>query len=185
MGTDPTGVKAVLCERAGGDLTAQPPPNGEPPGDVEPDMFGGLALLGELQGPEGRKRAGPGRPPGARNKQTAEWAEYILARHRSPLIGLAEVVSTPVHELATALGCKRIEAAEFWRKCAKDLAEYVHQKAPVQLQINEQFAGALLIIDKTGQMTDRAGKAGLGELLTGSAENRQSEAPEKAKSHDE
>ncbi len=177
MSGEPSGVKAVL-----GGLTAEPRPVDD---DVELDMFGGLALLGDLEAPGGGKRAGPGRPPGARNKQTKEWAEYILARHRSPLIGLAEVVSTPVDELATALKCKRIEAAEFWRKCAKDLAEYVHQKSPVQLQINEQFAGALMIIDITGQMTDQAGKAGLGQLLSESPEIRQSDDAKPAKSHGE
>ena len=167
-------VKAIEAE-TGQPVTADPP--GE--AAIEPDLFAGAPVLGELM-PDGRRRKGPGRPPGATNKDTKAWADFILARYSSPLIGLAEVCATPIADLAKLLGCKLLEAAEFQRKCRKDLAEYVHQKAPTQIQLNEQFAGAILVIDKTGQTTDAMGNRGLGEII----ENQQLSETADGKSHE-
>ncbi|MDH3740543.1 MAG: hypothetical protein OER56_03000 [Hyphomicrobiales bacterium] len=152
-------VKALEIE-AGQELQADPPGTEE----IDVDMFAGAPVLGELM-KDGRRRAGPGRPKGSMNKNTKAWATWIIGRYGSPLIGLAEIVATPVADLSYLLKCDRLDAAEFQRKCRKDLSEYVHQKAPTQIEINEQLAGALLIIDKTGQATDRQRNQGLGDIV--------------------
>lgn len=99
-------------------------------------------------------KRGPGRPPGARNRRTEELARYILERYRDPLVGLASIVSTPIEQLAADLGCKKVDAADFWRKCASELLPYVHQRKPQALQVDGRSAGALLIMDLRHQATD-------------------------------
>lgn len=56
------------------------------------------------------RRVGPGRPPGAKNRSTIEWQRYLLAKYRSPLEVMAEIMSRPVHDLADEVGCTRYEA---------------------------------------------------------------------------
>lgn len=114
---------------------------------VELDIFADLAVLGDPVNKLIPARGGPGRPKGAKNKRTQEWSDFILARHRSPLMGLAEIVSTPIPILAQQLSCKRIEAAEFWRKCSVELARYLHQAQPVAVQVDHPTAGMLTVIN--------------------------------------
>jgi hypothetical protein len=61
---------------------------------------------------------------------------------------MAEIVATPISVLAQSLGCKPIEAAEFWRKVASDLAGYVHQKLPTAVQVSGANAGMLVIMPR-------------------------------------
>lgn len=114
----------------------------------QPDLLAEQPLLGKIAKVD-RKDVprGPGRPKGARNKRTEELARYILGRYRDPLIGLADVVSTPIDALASALSCDKLEAAEFWRKCAGELLPYVHQRKPQALQVEGASAGMLMIVD--------------------------------------
>lgn len=121
------------------------------------ESLAGQSLLGEIVVDGERvKRPGPGRPKGSINRDTKEMAEFILQRYRSPLIGLAELVNTPIPLLARQLGCDRLEAAEFWRKCAKDLAEYVHQKMPTAVEIDEKVAGMIMVLNQDGMAPDQA-----------------------------
>ncbi len=106
--------------------------------DVQLDLLGSQPVLGEFEYGGGTHTRKPGRPAGSKNKRTEDIAKFILARHRDPLIGLAEIVSTPIPALATALGCKTIEAADFWRKCVADLSKYVHQEQPKAIQVTRQ-----------------------------------------------
>ncbi len=117
----------------------------------------------------------PGRPPGARNRRTKEWTDYILSRYRSPLIGLAEVVSTPWADLAEAMGCNRLEAAEFWRKCAKDLADFVHQKQPTAIDVQGASAGMLAVFigTTTGEEAKARSAFGLELMLRDESEENQ------------
>lgn len=115
------------------------------PEDEEPDLFANDDLLVPADIIAPRR---PGKPKGARNKRNQEIADYILSRYRDPLIGLADVVSTPVPMLAKLLNCKAIEAAEFWRKCAAELALYVHQKQPTAVHVKSSSAGFIAIVDE-------------------------------------
>ena len=53
------------------------------------------AKLDERGKHEDLKPRGPGRPPGALNKSTSDWVDYIRARYHSPLEMLAEVLAGP------------------------------------------------------------------------------------------
>lgn len=93
----------------------------------------GVALPPKPEAP----RRGPGRPPGATNKRTQAWADYLLSRYRSPLEALAEAYSLPVHELAAYLRCKPEDAFKLQLAAAEKLAPYVHQKQPVAIDAGE------------------------------------------------
>lgn len=146
-GTEKSGLIRAVEARAG-EVSGEKPAQGD--NELTQgafDIFADQPLLGELVNDAGGKRTTVGRPKGSPNKKTQEWADYILSQHRSPLIGLAEVVSTPIPQLATAMHCKRIEAAEFWRKCATDLAKYLHQAQPVAVALEGANAGMLTIVN--------------------------------------
>lgn len=90
---------------------------------------------------------GRGRPPGAKNKNTEAWREYLLSRYQSPLIALAEIYSRPVTQIAAELGFTKVGAIgrtatpeellkllELQIECAEKLAPYVHQKQPLAIE---------------------------------------------------
>lgn len=93
----------------------------------------------------------PGRPPGARNKRTQEWVDYLLSRYRSPLIALAELYSRPVQELAGELGLKHpnfdqlVELLRLQVFAAKELAPYLHQKQPMAVQVDQRGVVQLVL----------------------------------------
>jgi hypothetical protein len=89
------------------------------------------------------QRSGPGRPAGSRNKRTQEWADFVLSRYSSPLIGMAETYSRPVEDLARELGCTRLEAFKLQLQAREALAPYVHQKQPQAIDLPD---GALVQI---------------------------------------
>jgi hypothetical protein len=76
---------------------------------------------------------GRGRPPGAKNKNTEQWRDYILSRYSSPLEALAFTVSMPLDELAKTLSCPKVEAFKIQMMAATQLAPYLHQKMPLAL----------------------------------------------------
>jgi hypothetical protein len=73
-------------------------------------------------------RAGRGRPPGARNRTTRDWLDYLSRRYGSPLEILAQMARAPVDELARELGCTRLDAYVQKRHAAESLAPYLHPK---------------------------------------------------------
>lgn len=92
-------------------------------------------------GPRGR-----GRPPGAQNRSTKAWTEFLLARYRSPLEGLAEIAFTPTGELGdrllgmtgeapgTRLTYERVvELLKIQLGAMKELAPYLHKKQPIEI----------------------------------------------------
>lgn len=83
-----------------------------------------------------------GRPPGSVNKRTAAMAEYLLARYRSPLIGLAEIFSRRVQDLAAELDCSKLDAFKLQVQAMGELAPYLHGKMPVQVDLG----GALPVL---------------------------------------
>lgn len=76
---------------------------------------------------------GRGRPSGSRNRSTEAWRAYLLHQYDSPLVGLAEVFSRPVADLATELGCSKLEAFRLQIVAMKELAPYVHGKMPLEV----------------------------------------------------
>lgn len=86
--------------------------------------------------PSAAERRGPGRPPGARNRRTEEWVDYVLGQYRSPLVVLAEIYSRPIAQLVTEIGCTREDALKIQIQAARELAPYVHQKRPLAVNVN-------------------------------------------------
>jgi|GEM_PF-3863255 len=84
----------------------------------------------------GAKRSGPGRPPGAKNKTTTEWADYLNARFRSPLVGMSQIAE--MHPLALmSWGFDSIEkACAFWLGCCREVARYRHSPMPISAQVD-------------------------------------------------
>lgn len=153
MGDDRPGFAAALDAAGMGEPLAQ---------DVADmaDLFADEEISGSpvsgsavFSGRDPVVRRGPGRPKGARNRSTKEMVDFILARYRHPLLGLADIVATPPDQLAllfvvmdpktgkpvdgeegklTKEDLRR--AMDFWKACAFELAEYVATKQPRQLQ---------------------------------------------------
>jgi len=83
----------------------------------------------EILSPRGR-----GRPPGSRNRSTEAWRQYLLHQYESPLVGLAEIYSRPVADLAAELGCSKAEAFRMQMVAMKELAPYMHGKMPLEIE---------------------------------------------------
>lgn len=163
MGELPATVKQAI--EAGGDAPGSSLDAG--PSAEQVDMFADAPVLGaELQLVNGGRAHARriGRPPGAKNRRTEDVARYILAHGRDPLIGLAEIVATPIHVLARNLGCKPLEAGEFWRRCSNDLLRYVHQEQPkaVQVTSDQQILVAFGDIRQGSQASIALGELGIG-----------------------
>lgn len=110
-------------------------------------------------------KRGPGRPKGAKNVSTKEMVAFILARYRHPLLGLADIASTPPDQLAQLIlprdehgnvlkrtvGSGENErqvdyeiskddirwAFDLWKQCTFELTEYLATKQPRQILPDE------------------------------------------------
>jgi len=112
---------------------------GEPPVAevVQEALFEEPTPLGpSVRSPDPDGQRARGRPRGSKNKRTEAWQDYILGRHQSPLVVLAETYSRPVEELAAELGCNRLEAFKMQILAARELAPYLHQKQPTALNVS-------------------------------------------------
>ena len=94
---------------------------------------------------DGEVSRGPGRPPGARNRRTQEWVDYILSKYPSPLEALASTYARPVEALAKELNCSRADAYKIQQQAAVNLAPYIHQKQPMAMQIEGKGMVQLII----------------------------------------
>lgn len=111
------------------------------------------AALVDADLPDGEKRPeagkrGKGRPPGAANKSTMDWAKYIGAHYTNPLIFLAECMNRPAKDLAKELGCTLEKAFSFQMAAATKLTEFTNQKMPTTLDLGVD--GDLSLIIQTG-----------------------------------
>lgn len=104
-----------------------------------------------------------GRPPGAINRSTKAWREFLLAKHRSPLEVLAETYSRPVQDLAAELGCTKLEAFQLQQRAAAELAPYLHGKMPIEVEINANGVVQLVLETPLGG----AMPVGTGSILDG------------------
>ncbi len=127
-------------------------------------------------------RRGPGRPPGAKNKNTEAWREYLLSKYRNPLEVLAQTYSSSPAQLAAALG--KTTPLTFEQACelfklqimaAKELAPYVNQKMPLAID-NGDGAGLIQLVINQGAATaagvQRAGFEAFKVLNTPDEENQ-------------
>jgi hypothetical protein len=111
-------------------------------------------------------RTGPGRPPGAKNKNTEIWREYWLSKYAHPVEGLLASGSCSLQQFAEVFGFKwenltfnqRTELFKLQIGAMKEAAPYVAQKMPqevdlggnsglIQLVINSGLAGAAGVQD--------------------------------------
>lgn len=115
-----------------------------------------LDLLGLPDTPAMRKQLDAhkriGRPPNSRNKRTTEWADYILSQYSSPLIGLAQIASTPVEVLAKRLGCTKLEAQQEIRLCLIALKDHLHSKMPVAVDVTNHKKVHLVFVDPDDEL---------------------------------
>ncbi len=85
------------------------------------------------------QRKGPGRPKGAANRRNADVFDYLEALgHRDPAVTLSLIQSADVGELATALDCKKADAARLQIAAAKELLPYKYSKKPLAIDVKEQ-----------------------------------------------
>lgn len=84
-----------------------------------------------------RPWSGRGRKPGSRNIRTRQVVEYIGRVGRDPLLALHSVVQMTPEEVRRQFGFDDADkAAEFWRKCAGELAPYLHSRMPQAVTVS-------------------------------------------------
>lgn len=130
------------------------------PEDVDGEQLTLLPLHNIEDGQTARERGvsaprGRGRPPGAQNKSTEAWTEYLLARYRSPLEGMAVTFCRPVQDLARELGCSKLEAFKLQVQCMSALAPYIHKKQPIAIDAGE--GGLMQLVINTGSHAHNRG----------------------------
>lgn len=142
-------------------------PDAPVPNVMDGEQMSLMPLRNASEGREAAKRLGTsgagrgrGRPPGAKNKSTKAWTDYILARYTSPLVMLAEIATRPLPDLAAELmeyagsveGAKPtyaqvMEILKLQVAAAKELAPFIHQKQPTAIQGAENGLINLMIGD--------------------------------------
>ena len=85
---------------------------------------------------EHRLRGRGGRPKGAKNKRTDDFARYILQFGPHPGVTLARVQGRPTQVLAKELGCTMLEAMQLQIRAASELLPFVEGKKPVDVNLN-------------------------------------------------
>lgn len=131
-------VKTTSGEKAALKLALDmaPPP---PPLDEDENQIDWVdELIGAGLAADAIKANRKGRPPGARNKRTVEFAEYLLNKYTSPAERLLQIASMSIEELVAATGCTRLEALQEQRLSLIPLLPYLHSKMPVSIDITNR-----------------------------------------------
>lgn len=77
-----------------------------------------------------------GRPKGAANKRTLQMRDlYLRMGLPHPMLKMGQMLQLTVEDLARALCCSLLEAADLQRKIASDLAPYLESKMPARLDV--------------------------------------------------
>lgn len=150
--------EALALDQAADDLHLERAAADENDAAEQSELFPGSSVFGRVMQPNGGgelRRSGPGRPRGSRNRRTQDLADYAARLGGNPILRLIEIVATPIDVIAATLGCKKVEAADFWRKCAADLGPYIEQKLPTAVQLQGANAG-MLVINMGGPVGDQA-----------------------------
>jgi hypothetical protein len=130
---------------------------------IEMDAIAQLPLLGEVRH-DGVKLK-PGRPPGAMNKSTKELANYVLQRHRHPVIAAAQICDLPVTAVASALACTLLEAAEHQQRLREFVARYTLQAMPQSVQVDMGTVGMLMVVGMQHGMSEAQLRSAFGVEL--------------------
>lgn len=140
--------------------------------DGQDDLFEADAPLPLSPAVVGQSGPRGGRPKGARNRSTEEMRAFLLAKYRSPLVGLLEVAARPAEALARELKLwARAPDGEIIRDGAGDpvlapdavmrafdrqinaltaALPYLEKKQPVAIETNGKVAGVIVIGDLVG-----------------------------------
>ena len=144
MAEPASGVAAAI----GAELDEAPAPT------LQPSLFPAAELATlptDASRADALRQRKAGRPPGAINRRTAAFRDYVLARSHGqhPVDGLIEAYLRPVHDLAAELGCTKLEAFNAQRDCRRVVLEYVEGKMPVSVDLSVR-AGIPLIFEGFG-----------------------------------
>lgn len=138
-----------------------------------------------------RKRAGPGRPKGSKNRRTEAVAAWLLQQHRHPLAVMMEAYSMAPEELCARIGLRReveattaadgtktftptdhyandvlLEVVKLQLRMAEAVAPYVAQKLPQAVQVDAR--AGLSVVFAGVSLPARGGSAGVsGEVIEG------------------
>lgn len=141
---------------------------GAPPGATRAQQLSLIPTSATATPDPGVERTGePGRPKGATNKRTEEWAQYLLSRYPSPLIGLAETYARPLVELAREIAAiagvpnltvgEILELLRVQQNAADKLAPYLHSRQPLAIEAGGGIVPLLFAISpELGRMAAAA-----------------------------
>ena len=104
-----------------------------------------------------------GRPPGARNRRTAEMLAYLygVRGHKTPLEWLTELYSRPTVEVAQAYGLDSMaEALKLQRDAAIACLPYGNQKQPIAVEAAGKTPIALVLPGEGGTAEEQAADMG-------------------------
>lgn len=126
-----------------------------------------------------------GRPPGARNKKTEEFVQFVRAIGGDPLIGLAKASATDPLTLAKALGAKPFDVWKLQQELRKALLPYFHAERPKELKVPGGGALAFAVFTGDGPRGDQEaeGRDAIDALMTIEADQWVSE-PQPSQSND-
>lgn len=149
--------REYICAMAKRDEIEKAAEAAEPVDAEQMHLFGAADAIGEA-GPVMRRR---GRPPGARNRRTAEMLEYLEhLGFEPPMLALAKRAAVPTKELAKALRVKLGDAYKMQQDALVALLPYWHQRLPQEVDVKGKIAAGMLVVNTGGP---------LGEGVTGAA----------------
>lgn len=82
-----------------------------------------------------------GRPPGAVNKRTGDFAKWLLGFGPHPAVTMMRIQGMRTEDLAKIINAKPIEALDRQIRCATELLPYLEGKQPIAIDINAKLEG--------------------------------------------
>jgi hypothetical protein len=135
-----------------------------------------------------------GRPKGAANKRTLQMRDlYLRMGLPHPMLKMGQMLQLTVEDLARLLCCSLLDAADFQRKIAADLAPYLESKMPTRVDLPTGEGLPVLVIREhdTPRAIREARRTGalaidddLAETLGRDEENQGVAVGDPAQSHD-
>jgi len=176
MGEKVTGVTAALAAHVDG---APLDPEAE---QMELVPMAQLPLLGDVM--RNGKPVSAGRPKGSQNKSTKELANYVLSRHRHPVIAAAQICDMPLADLKAALNCDMLEAAKYQQNLREFVAKYTLQAMPQSVQVDMGTVGMLMVVNQNAPRPGQDQVNAWGLDLKAIEQNQQLSTDQDGQSHD-